>query len=274
MRDIVRLAITLAVVAILSASLLTGMHNLTAPIIAERQEEEYRQALEYYFPGFYSFESEEIDGYFFDLIHDEDGELIGIMATVSAVGYDGDINYNLAFDGTGEIIGVRIISHTETPGIGDVIERESFKEQFIGKSYEDPITAGEDVDIISGATVSTVAMINSIRQTTGFTAEQYFGVEVVEIDITAVPDGTYRGTAQGFMGPIVVEVEVSGGAIVDIEVLEQEETATYFIESYPLIPERIIEEQSLDVDTKTGATASAEGIVEAVINALAGALKD
>ncbi len=268
MRDIIKLSLTLALVGIISASLLTAAHNVTDPIIQERREADYRAALEDFFPGFDHFETEELDEGQFDLIYDEDGDLMGIMATVAALGYDGDIDYNLALDSEGEIIGVRIIAHTETPGIGDVIERDSFKEQFVGKSYEDPITAGEDVDIISGATVSTAAMINSIRQTTQVVAENFLGVEVVEIDIAEVPDGTYEGSAQGFAGPIVVEVEVSDGEIVSIEVLEQEETATYFVESYPLIPEQIIEEQSLDVDTQTGATISAEGIVNAVENAL------
>ncbi len=274
MRDIIKLSLTLALVGIISASLLTAAHNVTDPIIQDRREADYRAALEDFFPGFDHFETEELDEGQFDLIYDEDGDIMGIMATVAALGYDGDIDYNLAFDSEGEIVGVRIIAHTETPGIGDVIERDSFKEQFEGKSYEDPITAGEDVDIISGATVSAAAMINSIRQTTQVVAENFLGVETVEVDIEEVPDGTYEGSAQGFAGPIVVEVEVSGGKIVRIEVLEQEETATYFVESYPLIPERVIEEQSLEVDTQTGATASAEGILDAVLDALSGALNN
>jgi len=271
-RNIIKLSLTLALVGIISAALLTAMHNVTDPIIVERREADYREALESFFPGFEEFESDELDEGQFDLIYDQDGELMGIMATVIAMGYDGEIRFNLAVDETGEIIGVRVVAHTETPGIGDVIERDSFKEQFIGKSHEDPITASEDVDIISGSTVSTVAMINSIRQTTEVIAQNYLGVEVVEVDLAEVPDGTYQGTAQGFIGPIVVEVEMAGGEIVNIEVLEQEETATYFVEAYPLIPERIIEEQSLDVDTQTGATASAEAIVNAVENALLEAL--
>ena len=272
MRNIIKLSLTLAFVGIISASLLTAAHNVTDPIIQERREADYRAALEDFFPGFDHFETEELEEGQFDLLYDDDGDLMGIMATVAALGYDGDINYNLALDSEGEIVGVRIISHTETPGIGDVIERDSFQEQFEGKSHEDPIAAGDDVDAVSGSTVSTAAMINSIRQTTEVVAENFLGVEGVEIDIAEVPDGTYEGSAQGFAGPIVVEVEVSGGEIVSIEVLEQEETATYFVESYPLIPEQIIEEQSLDVDTQTGATASAEGIVNAVKSALMEAL--
>ncbi len=272
MRDIIRLSLTLAVIGVVSAVLLTAVYTVTDPIITERREREYRQALDNFFPGFDTFETESLDKGQFDLIYGAGGDFKGIMATVDAMGYDGEIRYNLAVDREGEIIGLRIVAHTETPGIGDVIERDSFQEQFLGKSYEDPITAGEDVDIVSGSTVSTAAMINSIRQTTGIIAENYLGIETVEVNISEVPDGVYRGSDQGFMGPILVEVEVSGGEIVDIEVLEQDETPTYFIESYPLIPERIIEEQSLDIDTQTGATASAEGIVSAVEDALLEAL--
>lgn len=272
MRDIIRLSLTLAIVGIVSAAILTAFYNLTDPIITARQEEDYRNALEEFFPGFDSFDTENLDEGQFDLIFDDDGELMGVMATAIAMGYDGEIRFNLAVSEEGEIIGVRVVSHTETPGIGDVIERDSFKEQFIGKSFEDPITAGQDVDIITGSTVSSAAMINAIRQTVNAVAMNYLGVEAVELDISSVPDGVYQGSAQGFMGPIEVEVEVSGGEIISIEVLEHEETPTYFIESYPLIPERIIEQQDLDVDVATGATASAQGIVDAVQNALIEAL--
>lgn len=274
MRDILRLSITLALVGILSASLLTYIHGVTAPIIAERQEAEYRQALELFFPDFDSFESEQQDGDYFDLIYDSSGNLIGIMSTIQQQGYDGYITYNLAVDGEGVILGLLIISHSETPGIGDIITTDSFKEQFIGKSYEDPITAGEDVDIVSGATVSTSAMISSVRRVAGVIAEKYLGQEKDTIDIAAIPDGIYQGSAPGLAGPLTVEVEVAGGVIVSIEVLEHSETPTYFIESYPLIPERIIAEQQLDVDTETGATLSAGSIVDAVRAALSGALEE
>ncbi len=272
MREILRLSLILTLVGIISAALLAAAYNVTEPIIIERREVDYRQTLENFFPGFDSFETEQLDEGQFDLIYDDTDDLMGIMATVAALGYDGDILYNLAIDDSGEIIGINIVSHTETPGIGDVIERDNFQEQFEGKGYEDPITAGDDVEIITGATVSTAAMINSIRQTADFLAQSFLGIEVEEISFAEVPDGTYQGSAQGFIGPIVVEVEVSGGEVIDIEVLEHEETATYFVESYPLVPERIIEQQSLDIDTQTGATGSAEGIVNAVLNALSDAL--
>ncbi len=272
MRNILRLSLTLGFVGVISAALLTGVNNVTAPIIAERQEAEYMQALDLFFPGVASFESEDIDGNNYDVIFDEGGNMMGVMATVQQQGYDGTITYNLALDENGAIVGFIVVSHSETPGIGDVITTDGFQDQFIGKSFEDPITAGEDVDIIGGATISTAAMINSIRSISSVVAENFLGFEAAVIDITEVPDGKYQGSAPGLNGPIVVEVEVSGGAITAIEVLEQTETPTYYVESYPLIPDQIIAEQSFDIDTKTGATISAEGIINAVKNALLEAL--
>jgi Na+-translocating ferredoxin:NAD+ oxidoreductase subunit G len=272
-REVIKLSITLAVVGLVSAALLTGVNNVTAPIIAERQEAEYREALELYFPEVAGFESQRVEDDYFDLIYDSSDRLIGVMATIEQQGYDGTITYNLALDGEGKVVGMLIISHSETPGIGDVITTSEFQEQFIGKSFEDPIVPGEDVDTVSGATISSSAMITSIRRVVNVVAENFLGFEAVTVDITAVPDGTYQGSAPGLAGPILVEVEVSGGQITRIEVLDHDETLTYFIESYPLIPERIIAEQSFDVDTKTGATLSAKGIVEAVQAALSTALE-
>lgn len=96
--------------------------------------------------------------------------------------------------------------------------------------------------------------------------------EPEEVDLSAVPDGTYQGSAEGFKSTIVVEVVVEDGMIVAVEVLDHDETETYFEDAYPVIPELIVEEQSLDVDTESGATASADGIVEAVRAALLGAI--
>ena len=272
MRDILKLSITLAVVGIVSAASLAAVNNITAPIIAQRQEQEYMQTLEAFFPEVDSFESDTRDDNQFDTIFNSKGELIGVLGTIGQQGYGDVINYNLAVDGTGSIIGMRVVSHAETPGVGDVITTGDFQKQFIGKNHEDPIVAGDDVDAVSGATISSAAMINSIRGAVKLIAENYLGFASAKVDIADVSDGTYQGSAPGMGGAVVVEVTVQGGKITAIEVIEQDETPTYFVESYPLIPDTIIAEQHFDIDTKTGATISATAIIEAVQNALRQAL--
>jgi len=267
-REILRLALTLTAVAVLSASLLTGVNIVTEPIIIERQEKDYHQSLERFFPDVDHFETEEIDGDQYDIVYDQDGEMLGIMATVETAGYEAGLIYNLAVNDQGEIKGLVIVSHAETPGIGDVITTDEFQEQFTGKGFDDPIEDGEDVDSVSGATLSTGTMIVSVRRTVTTIGENFLDKQIRAFDPTEVADGIYQGSVEGTHGILTVEVEIADGVIERVDVIEQNETEAYFVDSYPKIPERIVEEQRLEVDTQTGATLSAERIVSAVEKAL------
>lgn len=81
-------------------------------------------------------------------------------------------------------------------------------------------------------------------------------------------DGTYTGKSEGLKGEITVELTVKGGKIESINIPENKETETIFasIREY-LVPE-VIEANSTDVDTISGATTSSEGVLEAIDNAL------
>ena len=81
-------------------------------------------------------------------------------------------------------------------------------------------------------------------------------------------DGTYEGEGQGFGGKVVVEVTIESGEITCIEVKEaQKEDSAYFEMAKDII-EDIVDAQSADVDTISGATFSSTGIREAVTQAL------
>ncbi|UMZ74331.1 FMN-binding protein [Natranaerofaba carboxydovora] len=83
-------------------------------------------------------------------------------------------------------------------------------------------------------------------------------------------DGTYEGEAEGFNGPVTVEVTVEGGEITAIDATGDDETPDYWEDAQVTVDD-IIAAQSTDVDLETGATGSSEGIANAVDNALADA---
>ena len=84
----------------------------------------------------------------------------------------------------------------------------------------------------------------------------------------AYTDGTYTGEAQGFGGPVDVEVIVEKGMISEINITSAEkEDGAYLSMAEDIIPS-ILEAQSADVDTISGATFSSTGIKEAVAQAL------
>ncbi len=82
-------------------------------------------------------------------------------------------------------------------------------------------------------------------------------------------DGTYTGKGTGYGGITEVEVTVKNGSITKIDVLSNHDDAAFFNRALSLI-DTIIDEQSYDVDTVSGATYSSRGILEAVKNALTG----
>lgn len=81
-------------------------------------------------------------------------------------------------------------------------------------------------------------------------------------------DGVYTGVGMGFRGNTEVQVTVENGYITDITVLSYEDDPEFFQKAQSSLLDRILSEQSMDVQNVSGATFSGNGILEAVANAL------
>ena len=81
--------------------------------------------------------------------------------------------------------------------------------------------------------------------------------------------GTYTGTAAGKNGDVKVEVTFSANAIDSVKVVEHSETAGISDGAIENIPTAIVENQSLAVDTVSGATITSDAILKAVADAVA-----
>ena len=82
-------------------------------------------------------------------------------------------------------------------------------------------------------------------------------------------DGVYKGTGTGYAGDITASVLIKDKQIVSIDILSSSDDAAFFTRAKAVI-DKIIEGQTLDVDTVSGATFSSRGIISAVKNALTG----
>ena len=91
---------------------------------------------------------------------------------------------------------------------------------------------------------------------------------------SAYRDGVYTASAQGFGGPITVQVTVQNDTITDISILSHDgETTSYFARARKVVSE-ILTTGTPDVDSVSGATYSSTGILNAVKRALAKAAMD
>ena len=92
--------------------------------------------------------------------------------------------------------------------------------------------------------------------------------ESIGEDEKALKAGKYIGEAEGLNGPIKVEVELDEKEIKAIEILDHKETEGIADGAIENIPKRIVENQSIKIDTISGATYTSKGILEAVEKAL------
>ena len=201
----------------------------------------------------------------FDL---EDGVYKG-----TGTGYAGDITVSVQIKDK-QIVSIDILSSSDD---------EAFFSR--AKAVVDKIIEGQtlDVDTVSGATFSSRGIISAVKNaltgekdnsTTGqaqsgqtaAAAGSSTSVAKVE-DAAAYKDGTYYGSGTGFGGPLKVMVEISGGKIASIQIVENSDGSDYISKAASLI-DSIIAKQSTNVDTVSGATYSSVGIIQAVWDAL------
>lgn len=95
------------------------------------------------------------------VINDKDNNMLGYSFIASTTGYNSDISVSVGIDKDGVVTGIDIVSMNETAGLGANCAEDSFKEQFIGKSGQ--IVVGEDIDAISGATITTDAVARVVN---------------------------------------------------------------------------------------------------------------
>ena len=267
MKEILRLGLILMLICALSAGMLSYTHKVTSEIIEERIAAEKIALMQELFPEVETTEDKEVDGRTATVGYDQNGKVAGILAEGKTTGYGGDIRFNLAIDGTGKLVDLNIISHSETAGLGSKIEEESYRAQYRGKTVNDSF----DVDNISGATITSVAMEMGIESEMKEIIARFgegFAAPVPSVDITQLADGTYEGSGEGLKSTITVEVTVEGGKITAVEVVSGNDTEEYFAKAKKEVPQRIVDEQKIDVDAASGATISSKGIKDAVLDAL------
>ncbi|MBD3220493.1 RnfABCDGE type electron transport complex subunit G [bacterium] len=99
----------------------------------------------------------------------EGGELSGLAVQAAGQGgYGGDIVMMVGIDvQEDELVGVEVVSHSETPGVGAKVEKADFRSQWEDLTATEHVqlrSAGGSIDAISGATFSSQAMVNGTNQ--------------------------------------------------------------------------------------------------------------
>ena len=160
---VLRLAGTLLLITAVVAAALAGVNAVTAPIIDELNAAATQEAISAVLPG--GFDSEITD------YADASGIVSkvyqganGYAVEVGPGGFDNTITMMVGIDNEGKVLGISVVSHTETAGLGAVADADTpkgiaFREQFVGASGAVSVTKdGGTMDAITGATITSRAI--------------------------------------------------------------------------------------------------------------------
>ena len=162
---VLRLALTLLAITAVVAAALAGVNSITAPAIEKLTAEKTQQAIELVLPG----GGEEVDFPETALVSTVYASETGYAVEVTPGGFDNTITMMVGVDTEGKVLGISIISHTETAGLGAVADADTpkgvdFREQFKGMSGSVSVTKdGGEVVAITGATITSRAVCDGVN---------------------------------------------------------------------------------------------------------------
>ncbi|MBQ7229413.1 MAG: RnfABCDGE type electron transport complex subunit G [Oscillospiraceae bacterium] len=160
---VLRLAGTLLLICAVTAGLLAGVNAITAPVIEELNAAKTQEAISAVLPG--GFDTEITD--YADatgLVSKIYQGANGYAVEVGPSGFDNTITMMVGIDNEGKVLGISVVSHTETAGLGAVAadgtpKGIAFRDQFVGQSGSVSVTKdGGTMDAITGATITSRAI--------------------------------------------------------------------------------------------------------------------
>lgn len=187
---IIKDALALTLITLVAGVALGGVYEITKDPIARQEAQAKAEAYEQVFTDAAAFEEIEMDDTLIQTIReqldqegykaqsieevmraeDQSGETLGYAFTVvTSEGYGGDIQFSMGVQNDGTLNGISILSIGETAGLGMNADTPAFKDQFVGKQVEklqytkNGATQDDEINAISGATVTTNAMTNGVN---------------------------------------------------------------------------------------------------------------
>nr|WP_294463642.1 RnfABCDGE type electron transport complex subunit G [uncultured Sellimonas sp.] len=191
MNKIIKNTIILTIITLISGVALGAVYQITKAPIANAQEEAKQEAYKQVFEDADSFEALDVDadeaaeavkaagvddGATIDEAVEakQGGETMGYVITATDPnGYGGDIQVSVGIETDGTVNGIAILSINETAGLGMKASEPEFYEQYSGKQTDHFYVSkdggeGEEIDAISGATITSRAVTGAVNASLGY----------------------------------------------------------------------------------------------------------
>ncbi len=173
MKKTIITGITLALIAAVAAASLAIINSVTAPVIADYEAQVVLNTLSEVAPNYDIKDkvevSDELSVVAYYPIHKED-VLEGYILSLVGNGYGGTFNLMASYKIDGSVIDARLLSNSETPGLGKKAEKAEYMEKFIETGSTGnpiPIKKGDldkdEADSIGGSTITFSAIAKTLE---------------------------------------------------------------------------------------------------------------
>ena len=154
--------VLLTIVVAVCVSLLSYIDSITREKISAQEDEAVKTLITDIFPDMSRYEFKN-DIY---TVYSDDTKL-GYAFLATGKGYGGDISILVGLSDETTVKGIKIVSQTETPGLGSRISEPFFTDQFAGVDINDIALSrnGGKIDAITGSTISSSAVVEAVRDT-------------------------------------------------------------------------------------------------------------
>lgn len=177
MNNITKMFLNLVVIGALSGVILSGVFGVADPMIKANKERELKEAIFVVLPGAKDFRVlEKTVGQEKLIVYkgiDENGSPVGVAFKADGGGFQGNIGLMVGLDTSYlKLKAIEVLEQLETPGLGDRIREEAFKDQFKGLEvkprveyikYRKPEKPNQ-IQAITGATISSEAVVKNINR--------------------------------------------------------------------------------------------------------------
>lgn len=176
MSDIINLSLRLLIITAVAALILGYTYMVTEEPIALQIEEANINARKAVLKEASEFNEIDVDSAKFPKVTEayegtNNGKPAGYVVKVTEQGYGGDLEVLIGIGADSCIKAVQILSHSETPGLGAKAADPGFLDQYSGISADGPVEA-DDVDAVTGATITSDAVRSAVNISIGFAKEQ------------------------------------------------------------------------------------------------------
>lgn len=179
-----RLSFVLFLITAVTGTILGGVYTVTKEPISQTKIREKKEALEITLPSATEFKTLKLgtdpEGSIKEInLGTTDSKLVGYNFTVSSKGYAGLIEMVVGINSDGQVAGIKILNHQETPGLGAQATDLTFLSQFKNKKAEKfsvvkiPTKEETEIQAISGATITTDAVVVGVNEALDFWKENF-----------------------------------------------------------------------------------------------------